>query len=217
MTEPTGTASAGPAPTDAFGLRVPPSWQEVDLRPRTRDAAVVDLVNRRVAEVPELREHRTELVRFLRNLASQAWDGGARYCAMFAEPAGDGIIPGALTVTALPRPPAGSGESVVDAIVDQLQRTPGPAAGGDTWRSVTTTELPETGPAVQVFGVQDVELNDSGYQLRAVVMQTFVPTDTGVLLVAGTSPAVDLAEPLLEMFSAVTGTLTLHRLGPEEE
>ena len=41
-------------------------------------------------------------------------------------------------------------------------------------------------------------------------MQTFVPlTDGRLLLVAAASPALDLVDPLLELFDAVTATLTL--------
>ncbi|MEV7971607.1 hypothetical protein [Cellulomonas sp. NPDC089187] len=201
---------------NAFGITVPPSWEEIDLRPLTRDAAVRHMVDKRVQEAPELREHRTEMVRFLRNTVAQAWDSGAKFCAVFSEPAGEGVIPGTLTVTFLPPAPARPGEAMVDAITDQLQQSPAPAGEG-VWQTLTMTELSQAGTAVQVYGVRDIDLNHEGYQVRAVVMNTFIPTDAGVLLVAGTSPALDVADALFELFAAVTDTLTLHALGPEED
>lgn len=201
---------------DAFGLRIPPSWEEIDLNPATRDATLAATVGRRIDEAPELRPHRTDLVRLFRNLARTAYDAGGRYCAVFAQPAGEGVIPGAITVTALPQPPAESGLSPLDAIVDQLHRAPTPDGDG-LWQSTRITELEHAGAAVQVFGVQDVDLNEAGYQLRCVTLSTFVPTGDHVLLVTGTSPAIDLADALLDLFGAVTGTLTLHELGPDEQ
>lgn len=198
---------------DAFGLRLPPGWEEIDLDPTTRDAALARTVERRISEVPDLRPHRADMVRLFRNLARTAYGAGGRYCAVFAQPAGDGVIPGALTVTALPALPSEAGLSALDAIVDELHRSPGPEGEG-LWQSTRITEIEDIGPAVQVFGVQDVDLNESGARLRCVTLSTFVPVGEHVLLVAGTSPAIDLADPLLELFGAVTATLTLHTLGP---
>lgn len=204
------------APADAFGLRIPPEWEEIDVHPRTRDAAIAASVGRRITEVPELRPHRTELVRLWRNLAAKTYDAGGRYCAIFAQPAGEGVIPGAVTVTALPAAPAEPGLSAVDAIIDQLQRSPA-RQGDETWQSTRIVDIEGAGPAVQVFGVEDIDLNESGYQLRCVVLSTFIPAGEHVLLVTGTSPATDLVDPLLELFGAITATLTLHTLGPEEQ
>lgn len=61
--------------------------------------------------------------------------------------------------------------------------------------------------ALPAQGVADVRLPGGGV-LRTIIMQTFVPLDAErILLVAATSPALDLVEPLIELFDAVTSTL----------
>ncbi|HEY4171038.1 MAG TPA: hypothetical protein VGM96_29870, partial [Reyranella sp.] len=58
--------------------------------------------------------------------------------------------------------------------------------------------------------VLDIPLPDGRTSLRSIVQQTFVPLPDGrLLLVAGSSPALDLVEPLLELFAAVASTLVL--------
>jgi hypothetical protein len=50
-------------------------------------------------------------------------------------------------------------------------------------------------------------------QAPFVFTNTYVPTTTAVLLVAGVSPAVDLADPLLQLFAKVSDSLTVHQNG----
>jgi hypothetical protein len=120
------------------------------------------------------------------------------------------IIPGSLTVTVLPPPPAGS---AADAIAELLSSKEA-RQDGDTWMLRSVVELPDAGRAARAQGVADVELPGGGW-LRTILMQTFVPVDGDrILLVAGASPALDLAEPLLELFETITSTLTLVRETP---
>lgn len=203
-----GSAPAG-VPV-GFAITLPDSWLELDVRPSTRDANIAALVERQVREQPELWEHRGELVKLLRRQARDAWEAGAVYCACFAMAVEGSIIPGSLTVTVLPPPPAGS---AADAIAELLT-TKEAREDGDTWMLRSLVNLPDAGRAARAQGVTDVELPGGGW-LRTILMQTFVPVDGDrILLVAGASPALDLAEPLLELFDTITSTLTLVRETP---
>lgn len=190
-----------------FALSLPDSWFELDVRPATRDASIRALVDRRTHEQPELWEHRAELVRMLRRQARDAADAGAVYCACFVLVVDDSVIPGSLTVSVIPPPPGGSG---ADAIAELLSVNE-PREDGGTWMSRSIASLPEAGRAARAQGVTDVELPGGG-SLRTILMQTFVPVDAErVLLVAAACPAIDLAEPLLELFDTITATLALVR------
>ncbi len=193
------------ATTGAFALKVPDGWFELDLRPAARDDYAKLLVEKRVRFQPELWEHRADLVRILRRQARDAWEAGALSCACFALVVEDQVIPGSLTVSVIPPPPAGS---ALDAIAELLPAREA-AVDGDPWMQRKTVELPDAGRAVRSQGVADVRLPGGG-ALRTIMMQTFLPLDSErILLIAGASPALDLVEPLLELFEAVTATLVL--------
>jgi hypothetical protein len=198
-------ASTDPALAVAFSLSLPEDWFELDVRPATRDDSAKTLVDARVREQPELWEHRSALVRVLRRQARDAWEAGAIYCACFALVVDDAIIPGSLTVSVIPPPPAGS---ALDSIAELLPAREA-REDGDPWMVRSMVDLPSAPRAVRSQGVADVRLSGGG-ALRTILMQTFIPLDSQrILLVAGASPALDLTEPLLELFDAVTSTLTL--------
>jgi hypothetical protein len=208
--------STGDLPSgSAFSIRLPASWFELDVRPATRDASIATAVTERIAAQPELREHRTALARVLRSQARDAWEAGAVYCACFAMAIEDAVIPGSLTISVIPPPPGGSG---IDAIAADLPVRE-PTDDGEPWRSRRVVRLAGGLSAARSEGVQDVLLPGGSGAVRVVTMQTFLPVDAErVILVAAASPAVDLAEPLLELFDAVTSTFTLvdgsDHLGP---
>lgn len=192
----------------SFSLRVPPSWQEIDLAPRTRDASARDFVLRRLEDQPALYRYRTEITRNVRNLARRAHDAGALYVAVFAESADESVVPGSIMVTLLPHPPGSAGDAdPFDAVVDQLREIPQPEGDGE-WRSLTSVEVAGHGTAARTYGVEEVE-GDGAIVIWNVLMRTFVPVPDGVLLVVCASPALDLAEPLLELFSIVSDTLEI--------
>lgn len=188
----------------AFALTVPDSWFELDVRPATRDARIATLVQERVRDVPELFERRTELTRLLRRQARAAWDAGAVYCACFAMVVDDALIPGSLTVSIIPPPPSGSSPDDVAELLAVRDGDDG------TWQHRSVVDLDGIGRVARSAGVVDVDLPGGEGRLRTILMQTFVPVDAErMLLVAAASPAIDLAEPLLELFDVVTGTLAL--------
>lgn len=192
--------------TVAFALSVPDSWFELDVSRTTRDANIKLLVERRVREQPELWEHRAALVRLLRRQARDAADAGAIYCACFVMVLEESVIPGALTVSAIPAPPGGA---ALDVVAQHLPAREATDDGG-TWMSRSIVDLPNVGRVPRSQGVIDVDVPDGSGSIRSLVMHTFVPLEDGrLLLVAAASPAVDLAEPLFDLFDAVTATLSL--------
>jgi hypothetical protein len=199
----------------AFSIRVPETWFEVDVRPATRDGAASELVRERITDLPELRERRADVVRLIRRQAARAWDAGAVYCAVMAEPVADGLLPGCVTVSFTAGPPDAAGDAA-----DRTSPLLAPLAvkkardEHDTWTEVTTVDLPHAGTAARSFGVEDVaDEGAAGRPVRVVTMQTFVPLRgvNRVAIVSCGSPAVEVAPALLDVFDAVTSTFALHR------
>lgn len=189
-----------------FGLDLPNDWFELDVRPRTRDLTIGLLVENRLREQPELWPHRSELTKVLRRQARDAWEAGARYCACFIIALENSIIPGAITVSVIPAPPGGAN---ADALAESLAAKEA-RDDDDTWSRRSIVTLPKAGRAARREGVLDIPLPDGRTAVRSIIQQTFVPLADGrILLVGGASPALDLTEPLLELFDAVTSTLTI--------
>ena len=206
VTDATDSTAAARERPIAFALTIPTSWFELDVRPTTRDGSIKLLVESRVREQPELWDHRSELVKVLRRQARDAWDAGAVYCACFVMVLEESVIPGSITVSVIPPPPGGSS---VDAIADVLP-TREAVEEGDTWMSRSVVSLDGIGRVPRSQGVSDVPIPGGSGWIRTIVMHTFVPIDADrLLLVAAASPAIDLVEPLLELFDAVTSTLVL--------
>jgi hypothetical protein len=206
-----------PVEREGFSLTVPMTWWEFDLHPATRDDSVRRLLARRVKENPALAEHRDVLGRFLRKAARDAYESGAVYIGCMAQNFDTLPLTASVTVslvgartadgTALPADPA----SIVAGL-----RPKEAAREGDTWRKVTTVEIPETGLAARTYGIEDVAVPGDSRTVRAVLMQTFVPLpghSDKVALVAASSSVVDLAEPFFDVFDAVTSTFRYREPG----
>ncbi|MEU8348518.1 MULTISPECIES: hypothetical protein [unclassified Streptomyces] len=199
-----------------FRISVPDTWWEFDVRPESRDDSIRRMVSERIRARPEMAGHRDVLTSFLRKSARDAYDSGAVYCGCMAESfGGDTPITASVTVslvgartvegTILPTDPA--------AIVSQLKERTAKREG-DTWRKVSTVEIPEVGLAARTHGIEDIEIPGDGLKrsVRVVLMQTFIPVpddehgEGRVALVAGSSQVLDLADSFFDVFDAVTST-----------
>lgn len=199
-----------------FSLNTPSDWVQLELRPRYRDSAIRDLVADRIREVPELHEHRATVVQVMRRFAREAWESGARFASAFAVPAGGSLLTGCITVSEIPDPP-GVGADRVAGIAEHLTATAA-EPGEETYTSVALVEIEGVGTCPRAFGVEDVREPGGDRVLRSVTMQTFVPTPGGtLLLVSAASPATDLADDLLDLFDAVTGTLRVGQLPDDDD
>lgn len=200
-------ATAGSRPVTGFAITVPDTWFEVDLNPVTRRASINDLVRARTRGVPELAERRDEIAKVLRDAARRAADSGAIYCGVMVEAVEGTGLAASVTVSLLP---ASDGDlrldnagAIAQTLTEKVARDE-----DDTWTKVSVVDLTDVGPAARSAGVEDVELPDGAGWIRATMMQTFVPVPggEGVVLISGSSPNLALAEPLLDLFDAVTGT-----------
>jgi len=199
-----------------YTIQVPGSWFEVDVRPATRAASAGELVRARLTDLPELRERRADIVRLVRKQAAGAWDAGAVYCAVLAEPVADGLLTACVTVSFVAGP-ANASSDAEDRLGPLLAPLTAKAAkrDDDPWTEVTTLDLPHAGQAARSYGVEDVQdpADELARALRVVSMQTFVPLPdvNRVAIVSCSSPAITVAPALLDVFDAITETFRLFR------
>lgn len=206
-----------PVEREGFSLTVPMNWWEFDLHPATRDASVRRLIAQRVKENPALADHRDVLTRFLKKAARDAYESGAVYIGCMAQNFDRLPLTASVTVSLVgARRPDGQLLPADPASIAASLRPKEAAREGDSWRKVTTVEIPETGLAARTFGIEDVAVPGDSRTVRAALMQTFIPlpgrTDH-VALVAGSSSVVDLAESFFDVFDAVTASFRYREPG----
>ncbi|MEU9735733.1 hypothetical protein [Streptomyces sp. NPDC048002] len=196
-----------------FRIKVPESWWEFDVRPESRDDSIRRMVNERVESNPELAKYRDTYTEFLRKAAADAWKSGALYCGCMADSfGGDTPITGSVTVS-LVGGTTRSGEplSTDPAVMAGTLAVKEARKAGDSWRKVTTVDIPGVGPAARTYGIEDIVVPDDALKrtIRAVLMQTFIPVpgqEGKIALVAGSSQVLDLADSFFDIFDAITST-----------
>lgn len=203
-----------------FRINVPESWWEFDVRPESRDDAIHGMVTERVRQHPELAPYRDTYTTFLRKAAADAWKSGALYCGCMAESfGGDTPITGSVTVSLVGgrtregAPLSTDPSAIASGLAPKEARNE-----GDSWRKVTTVDIPGVGGAARTFGIEDVAIPDDalGRTVRAVLMQTFIPVpgqEGKVALVAGSSQVLDLADSFFDIFDAITSTFRFTAAG----
>ncbi|MFI5565960.1 hypothetical protein ACIA6T_01000 [Streptomyces sp. NPDC051740] len=196
-----------------FRIKVPESWWEFDVRPESRDDSIHRMVNDRLRAHPELAPHRDTYISFLRKAAADAWKSGALYCGCMAESfGGDTPITGSVTVSLVGgRTSKGDPLPTDPAAVAAQLAVKEAKKEGDSWRKVTTVDIPGVGPAARTYGIEDIPVpgDELGRTVRAVLTQTFVPVpgqEGKVALVAGSSQVLDLADSFFDIFDAITST-----------
>lgn len=196
-----------------FRIKVPESWWEFDVRPESRDDSIRRMVAERVQQHPELAPHRDTYVAFLQKAAADAWKSGALYCGCMAESfGGDTPITGSVTVSLVGgRTREGTPLSTDPSAIASGLAPKEAKREGDSWRKVTTVDIPGVGPAARTYGIEDIAVPDDnlGRTIRAVLMQTFIPVpeqEGKVALVAGSSQVLDLADSFFDIFDAITST-----------
>jgi hypothetical protein len=188
----------------AFNVRVPPSWWEFDVWRATRTGDLARHVDARVAEQPKLRRHRGALLRALREAAADAEQQGALMCAVMGELVDGDALAAVLMAVQTHGSPDPDGNTPA-AIAGRLTATPR-RAGSPYWRNVSLVE-PAAGPAVRVRGVEQV--TSGARSIDCLVMHTLTPfpDGEGLLDLVLTSPQIHLAEPMFDLFDAISTTL----------
>jgi hypothetical protein len=195
----------------SFGIGIPENWTEYDLHGDTLAERRAEML--RHAPQKETRDAINGAFRSARRIMDGARRRGAVYAAGTTTMYEDGLLMAGLMVFSL-TPPTGA-----DFSAKGLAREFS-AAGGrhreGTSRTLTTHALPWVGPVGRMSGIEETEIAD-GVSSKLVVTHTFVPVPGGgrVLVITCFSPNIPLAEPLYDLFDAITSTFCFGDGEPE--
>ncbi|MGH3806758.1 MAG: hypothetical protein ACRDRU_09015 [Pseudonocardiaceae bacterium] len=185
---------------------MPQSWLEFDVWRATRTGDLARLLDARIVQSPQLGPSRGALLKALRQAASYAERHGALFCAAMAELVEDAGMLAATVMVFQADGAADPADNTPEVIAGQLTAV-SQASETSQWRRVEIVDI-LAGRAVRVYGVETAQLGDRSAD--CVIMQTLIPVPDGhgVLNVVVTSPQVELAEPMLDLFDAISSTLT---------
>ncbi|NKI42408.1 hypothetical protein [Streptomyces physcomitrii] len=204
MTEP-HEASATPAD---YRLLLPEGWFRLALEEERRAASVEALVDRQLRGADHLAYLRPQLRAELMARAEESYRGGGIELYLSLQQAGALTIPASLLVTLL-RPEPGRALPRLDDLAQELAAEAQPgrevsmektAAGRAlrVRREIRTEEETQQGEKQEQYAFDSVTVD---YQLD-------IPGGQGQLLLTFSTPLVQLAEAMTELFDAIGGSLT---------
>ncbi|MCX4868356.1 hypothetical protein OHU11_35545 [Streptomyces sp. NBC_00257] len=192
-----------------FGIAIPENWTEYDLHGDTLAERRAEML--RHAPQKETRDAINHTFRSARRIMEGARRRGAVYAAGTTAMYEDGLLMAGLMVFSV-KPPPGEDFSA-KGIAEQFSATG--RRRENTTRTLTTATLPGVGPVGRMAGIEETEISD-GVSYKMVMTHTFVPVPGGerVLVITCFSPNIPLAEPLYDLFDAITSTFALGEKEP---
>jgi hypothetical protein len=204
------TSTGAAIQPSGFTLRVPETWVEFDVRRADHTSDLAPLVDARLAQTPELKRYRGPLLKLLKDVAAHAERSGALYCAAMCDAAEDsGRLAASVMVLQNDGPPDPA-DNTVEAIAGQVSSI-APSRPGAPWRHVQIVELP-AGRAVQIKGVESAVAGRPASQVVSMLTLVPVPGGGGVVSIVLMSPQVELADPMLDLFEAISSTFGWSRI-----
>ncbi|MFJ2022324.1 hypothetical protein ACIODW_00745 [Streptomyces sp. NPDC087897] len=193
-----------------FGIAIPENWTEYDLHGDTLAVRRAEML--RHAPRKETRDAVNRTFRSARRIMEGARMRGAVYAAGTTAMYEDGLLMAGLMIFSV-KPPPGEDFSAT-GIAEQFSATRGRRRKGPD-RTLTTVTLPGVGPVARMSGIEETEISD-GVSYTMVVTHTFVPVPGGerVLIITCFSPNIPLAEPLCDLFDAITSTFAFGEEAP---
>ncbi|MHB9852811.1 hypothetical protein ACSYGO_26730 [Streptomyces krungchingensis] len=211
MTTPLDDDRTQPPPSD-YQLLLPDGWFRVDLEPERRQQSVDALVNRQFSGVDNEPRLRRLLRQELLERAANAFDQGGIELYLSLQQAGALTIPASLLITLIPpRRPGGQLPPLQD-LADDL------AAQAGVGRTVSMREL-AAGKALKVRvdpvteappppAATPEEGDVPALPAVTVDYQLAVPRSEMSLLLRFSTPLIQIADAMVELFDAIAGSLT---------
>ncbi|MFC9684809.1 hypothetical protein [Streptomyces sp. NPDC056948] len=191
-----------------YTVRFPDSWWQLDLDPNTRDASIRRRIESQVKKAPQLsREQVDELIRSTRRIAREAHAQGALRASGMLRilNAGSGpLVLSATTAVLRISVPEGQSEDLADLVVAAGMQLGTQAEGtGLPPGEVELVELPQVGAVGRITRIEDVD--HKGTPVPTAVRHTLIPVPNSrdYLVLASSTPNVDLADQFYEVFDAI--------------
>jgi hypothetical protein len=195
-----------PPPSD-YQLLLPDGWFRIDLGPQQRERSVDVLVNRQFSGTDDAPHLRRLLRKELFERATSAFDAGGIELYISLQRAGALTIPASLIVTLVPPRHPGSKSPSLHDLAESL------GAESGKGREVSVVEL-AAGSAVRVRVDPEAETTGAkpeadDYALPSVTVdyQLRIPRSDLQLLLTFSTPLIQIADAMVELFDAVAGSL----------
>jgi hypothetical protein len=188
---------------DRYHLTIPSDWFELDFGGTVLEQRLRRAVMARAGSDPLLRGRARRFINELEAVVRTARRRGVIYAAGMLEAFDDDVV-SALMMVSVVHVPAGEGD--VLSQLGRMQSNRRGAADG-SWQKILAVDLPQTGPAGRVVGVEILAVNDR-VKLPYATMHTAIPIPgtNGAVVVTGGSPNVRLTAELHDLFEAITST-----------
>jgi hypothetical protein len=200
------TSTTSSVPSAGLSIVTPANWARLDVDPRTRDRSIREFVKRSVGPDDRLARYRQEAVVAYRRFAADAADRGAFMVALVSD-----IVEGTPMFASLMAflVPSGIGPdgSLVTA-VDEMGPLLAEPEPGERIVESGPVEL-RLGPAHRVRSVLGSGMHGSdGVEARVDQVRFFVPVpdQEAMLVLAFSTPIVDLGDGFAELFDQMALT-----------
>jgi hypothetical protein len=194
----------------AFHVWVPDTWYQWD--PADEAASTARQVDERIARQPELQSARQTLIHLLMECWRDAARQGAVAAAALWEPAPLAAVTATLLVMVAERAAPGDDRKEIAGLLDSLS--------GDSPFDVRPADLElidlPVGPAVRLHRLARTDVATLGEPDVIVdVVQHWVPVPGGteILVLAGSTPCLAIADDLSRTFDTMAATLKLDGMG----
>jgi hypothetical protein len=207
----TPTAERDTTPPADYQLLLPEGWFRVHIAPERREQSVDALVERQFKGIDNAPQIKAQLRQDMLRQAARAFEEGGIELYLSLQQAGPLTVPASLLV-ALGLPPQGGRLPSLDDLAGRL------AADGKDSREVSVVELP-AGPALRVREEYNPVVDrpptaetekDADYALPSLTLdyQVQVPRAEAILLLTFSTPLVQIADAMVDLFDAVAGSLS---------
>jgi hypothetical protein len=193
--------------TVAFHVEVPESWYQWD--PDDEAAFTARQVDERIARQPELRPARQALLDLLMECWRDAASQGAVAAAALWEPAPLAAVTATLLVMEAPRAAPGDDRGEIADLLDSLS---GDSPFDVQPAELGTVDLP-AGPAVRLRRLARTDAANSGEpDIIVDMVQHWIPVPgrTEIIVLAGSTPCLAVADDLARTFDAIAAMVALN-------
>ncbi|MFI6661726.1 hypothetical protein ACIBL8_40115 [Streptomyces sp. NPDC050523] len=194
-------------PPSDYQLMLPNGWFRIDLEPARRERSVDALVKRQFSGVDDAPQMRQTLRRELLKQATEAFDEGGIELYISLQQAGALTIPASLLISLLSPRDRGAAMPSIKDMAKALD------AEGTSGRSVSLVEI-TAGRALKVRTDPEGSpsrptTDEDEYALPSVVVdyQLCIPRSEMHLLLTFSTPLVQIADAMVELFDAIAGSL----------
>ncbi|WP_434594681.1 hypothetical protein [Streptomyces sp. A5-4] len=192
-----------PSAPDDYQLLLPEGWFRLSLEPEKRERSVGALLDRQLKGIDNAAHFRRDLRQELMRRAADAYRGGGIELYLSMQQAGSLTIPASLLVTLLPSPPSGGQLPQAAELAADL------SAKAKGKRHISVVDL-AAGKAVRIREEIESLPGEDDYALPSVTLEhrLCIPGTDAQLLLTFSTPLIQIADAMCELFDAIAGSLT---------